>query len=70
MDKNISGNQLYDLKVKVLDEVKNIAVKNTKYILTLSDGSTLEGMTDENGYTETALSSKQLKIDSIEFMQD
>lgn len=70
VDKNISGNQLYDLKVKVLDEVKNIAVKNTKYILTLSDGSTLEGMTDENGYTETALSSKQLKIDSIEFMQD
>ena len=70
VDKNTFGNQLYDLKVKVLDEVKNIAVKNTKYLLTLSDGSTLEGITDDKGYTETALSSKQLKISSIEFIED
>lgn len=70
VDKNILGNQLYDLKVKVLDEVKNIAVKNKKYLLTLSDGSMLEGITDDKGYTETALSSKQLKINSIEFIED
>ena len=49
---------------------KNIAVKNTKYLLTLSDGSTLEGITDDKGYTETALSSKQLNINSIEFIED
>ena len=70
VDKNIVGNQLYDLKVKVLDEAKNKAVQNKKYVLTLSDGSTLEGITDERGYTETALSSKQLKINSIEFIED
>ncbi|WP_180128739.1 MULTISPECIES: type VI secretion system Vgr family protein [unclassified Acinetobacter] len=70
VDKSIIGNQLYDLKVKVFDEVKNIAVKNTKYLLTLSDGSELEGTTDDKGYTETALSSKQLKINSIEFIDD
>ena len=64
------GNQLYDLNVKILDEAKNIAVKNTKYLLTLSDGSTLEGITDDKGYTETALSSKQLNINSIEFIED
>ena len=52
------------------DEAKNIAVKNTKYLLTLSDGSTLEGITDDKGYTETALSSKQLNINSIEFIED
>ena len=69
-DKNIIGNQLYDLKVKVLDEAKNKAVQNKKYALTLSDGSTLEGVTDEKGYTETALSSKQLKINSIEFIEE
>ena len=70
VDKNIIGNQLYDLKVKVLDEAKNKAVQNKKYALTLSDGSTLEGVTDEKGYTETALSSKQLKINSIEFIEE
>ncbi|MGQ9373080.1 type VI secretion system Vgr family protein [Acinetobacter tandoii] len=70
VDKNISGNQLYDLKVKVLDEAKNKAVQNKKYVLTLSDGSTLEGVTDDKGYTETVLSSKQLKINSIEFIED
>ena len=70
VDKSIVGNQLYDLKVKILDEAKNIAVKNTKYLLTLSDGSTLEGITDDKGYTETALSSKQLNINSIEFIED
>lgn len=70
VDKSILGNQLYDLRVKVLDEAKNIAVKNTRYLLTLSDGSTLEGITDDKGYTETALSSKQLNINSIEFIED
>ena len=64
------GNQLYDLKVQIFDEVKNTVIKNAKYILKLSDGSTLEGISDENGLTETTLSSKQLKIDSIEIIPD
>lgn len=53
-----------------MDEAKNKAVQNKKYALTLSDGSTLEGVTDEKGYTETALSSKQLEINSIEFIEE
>jgi type VI secretion system secreted protein VgrG len=36
----------------------------------LSDGSVLEGETDENGFTETALSAKQLKIDSIDYSDE
>lgn len=65
IDKVQFGNQLYDLKVQVVDEVNNKFVKNTKYTLRLSDGSTIEGVTDEKGFTEKAFSSKQLKIDSI-----
>lgn len=65
IDKVQFGNQLYDLKVQVVAEVNNKFVKNTKYTLRLSDGSTIEGVTDEKGFTEKAFSSKQLKIDSI-----
>ena len=70
VNKETFGNQLYDLKVQIFDEVKSTVVKNAKYLLKLSDGSTLEGITDEKGLTETALSSKQLKINSIEIMSE
>ena len=70
VDKTEFGNQLYDLKVQLFNQETQQAVPSRKYKMILSDGSVLEGETDENGFTETALSAKQLKIDSIDYSDE
>ncbi|MDQ9009455.1 type VI secretion system Vgr family protein [Acinetobacter gerneri] len=70
VNKTEFGNQLYDLKVQLFNQETQQAVPSRKYKMILSDGSVLEGETDENGFTETALSAKQLKIDSIDYSDE
>lgn len=70
VNKTEFGNQLYDLKVQLFSQETQQAVPSRKYKMILSDGSVLEGETDENGFTETALSAKQLKIDSIDYSDE
>ena len=67
VNKEMFGNQLYDLKIQLFHEVNGSPVANRNYKMTLSDGSVIDGKTDRKGYTETALSFQQLKIDSIEY---
>ncbi|ENV34127.1 hypothetical protein F960_01817 [Acinetobacter gerneri DSM 14967 = CIP 107464 = MTCC 9824] len=70
VNKTEFGHQLYDLKVQLFNQETQQAVPSRKYKMILSDGSVLEGETDENCFTETALSAKQLKIDSIDYSDE
>lgn len=49
-------NQTYDMFFHVKHAKTGNSMTNVRYKITLADGSTFEGITDENGYTEKAFS--------------
>lgn len=54
---------MFNLSFILKDKQTGDAIKDTKYSLKLSDGTVLEGVTDENGKTESILSEKSGGVD-------
>ena len=58
----IGEKNAYDLKMLVKDNDGNIK-RNMKYYFFLANGSKVEGITDDNGYTKTITTIQPEKVD-------